>query len=175
MHKTGNFYSKVQGQEYSMSENSKQHYLHNPNFFQGSGPWLYKCLQGRIFSIKKSDKIRIFHSETHPCLALCVTGIPWGTLEDLPLDTKAQEGQGERFHRTQHFNSHLTCVLVTLTPPGSILQRLLGMSEAKDPLWDSNQIPEILRPQDHGLAWRISIPGLDPNLNVYEELVLKPS
>lgn len=33
MHKTGNFYSKVQGQEYSMSENSKQHYLHNPNFF----------------------------------------------------------------------------------------------------------------------------------------------
>lgn len=39
MHKTGNSYSKVQGQEYSMSENSK-HYLHNPKFFfpQGLGP-----------------------------------------------------------------------------------------------------------------------------------------
>lgn len=156
MLKTGNFYSKVQGQEYSMSENSKQHYLHNPDSFQimisqGLGPWLYKCLQGRIFSIKKSDKIRIFHSETHPVLVLCMTGIPWGTLENLPLATKAQEGQGERCHRTQHFNSHLTCVLVTLIPPGSILQHLLGTSEARDPLWDSNQIPEILRPQDHGL------------------------
>nr|KAF6309122.1 hypothetical protein mPipKuh1_011241 [Pipistrellus kuhlii] len=40
----------------------------------------------------------------------------------------------ERFHQTQHFNSHLTCVLITLVPPGSVPPCLLGSSEARDSL-----------------------------------------
>lgn len=158
MHKTGNFYSNVQGQEYSMSENSKQHYLHNPNFFQGLGPWLYKCLQGCIFSIKRSDKIRIFHCETHPCLALCMTGIPWGTLEELPLVTKVQEGQGERFHRTQHFNSHRTCVLIMLIPPGSIHQRLLGTSKSEIPYETKTRSQKSSGPRIMGWFGEFSCP-----------------
>lgn len=80
----------------NLPENPKQHYLSTLTCFfqlvisQGFGPWLYKCLQGHIFSTKKSDKIKIFHSETHPCFAVYITGILWGILENLPPDTKAQ-------------------------------------------------------------------------------------
>lgn len=103
-----------------------------------------------------------------------MTGIPWGTLEDLPLDTKAQEGQCERCHRTQHFNSHLTCVPIMLIPPGSIPQRLLGTREARGPYEIHTRSQKPSGPRILGCFGEF--PGLDPSLHVYEELVvLKPS
>lgn len=151
----------------SMSENSKQHYLSNLNFFletipQGFGPWLYKCLPACIFSIKNSNKTGIFHSGIHFCFALCVTDILWGVLEDLPLDTKTQGGQ-VRGNVTEGIalNSHLTCVLIMSTPPGSVLRLLHGMNEAGDSLGDSNQIPKSSVPRIW-VALEISPPRFGP-------------
>lgn len=83
-----------------MSENSKQQYwilssLSDDAILKGLGIDCTSALQACIFSIKKTNKIRIFHSEIQLCFAPCIIDTLWGILEGLPLDTAAQEGQGE--------------------------------------------------------------------------------
>lgn len=62
-------------------------------------------------------------------------------------------------------NSHQDCVLIIPIPPHSILRLLPGTSEAREPLWHSNQSPEIFNSHNHGLVWRFLLPGLDPHPN----------
>lgn len=85
--------------------------------------------------------------------SLCITdnslgeGGVRGTLEDLPLDTKTQEGQSERRYNVAEYsalNSLLTARAQCWPPPGSVLQGFLSTSEARDTVWDSNRVLEIL-------------------------------
>lgn len=152
----------------TLLKNSKQHYLHNPSFFQddhkglGLGcPSAFKVTSSLLRRVTKSEFSAVKFTSAWLSKSQIFLGGPWR------IGLWTSKGRvREDVTECITLHSHLTRVLVTLIPAGSILHHVCSVRVKPEILYETQTGSwKSSIPKDHGLVWRIPFPGLDPYPN----------